>query len=84
MSDIYRLSYLYYALLSFLIVIVVGIVVSLLTGPVDSSQLNENLFVHCSFMKKKKSKKVIFNSQYTSLTRCIYLNLKIEINLTRI
>jgi Na+/proline symporter len=43
-SYLYRLSYLWYAGLAVAVVFFVGILVSLITGPIDSSQLNENLF----------------------------------------
>jgi hypothetical protein len=41
---VYKLSYLYYGLLSVIIVFLVGIVLSLLTGPIDPKTLDRNLF----------------------------------------
>ena len=44
LTYLYRLSYLWYAGLAMAIVFSIGILVSLITGPIDSSKLNENLF----------------------------------------
>ena len=64
---VYRLSYLWFAGLSLIITFILGIAISLLTGPVDSRKYDQKLFLNYSQTfsffwpsKKKQSLEVDF------------------------
>ena len=82
-SYLYRLSYLWYAGLAMAVVFSVGILVSLLTGPIDSSTLNENLFFNfkrlsfCGLMHRKKRNspfEVNINKKFDLFSTSIQIN----------